>query len=61
MSLEEQIIKMKLNPPHDCPFYYNNWNCDDYCKDSDSYCSFDEFTGCPIYNEIFGIKMEREE
>jgi len=56
-TLEEQLIKFKLNPPYDCPNYFNNWNCDDSCKEFDGDCEFDEFTGCPTYNDIFGIHV----
>jgi hypothetical protein len=49
--------------PYNCPHYFNNWNSDDCCKKMDGdYCGYDEFTGCPDYNEIFGkpyIKKKR--
>jgi len=51
-----EIVEInERNPPYDCPYYYSNWNSDDYCKLHDDYCQYDEFTGCEIYNEIFGI------
>ena len=60
-KMEAQIKKLDLHPPYDCPHYFSNWNCDDSCKLTDGdYCSYDEFLGCPEYNEIFGILMPEE-
>ena len=60
-KLETQIEKLDLHPPYDCPYYFSNWNCDDSCKyHNGDYCMFSEFTGCPIYNELFGINIQEE-
>jgi len=58
-SLDAQLTKKKLHPPYDCPYYFNNWNMDECCNLTDGdYCQFCEFTGCPEYNELFGIKIK---
>ena len=63
--MSEKILNPNhVKAPYDCPYYYNNWNCDDMCKDIDDYCQYDEFTGCPEYNDISGkryIKIRSDE
>lgn len=53
-EFKKKFEKNKRNPPYDCPYFYSNWNSDEYCKLYEDYCGYDEFTGCQEYNDMMG-------
>lgn len=51
---KKKFVKNNRNPPYDCPYFYSNWNSDEYCKLYEDYCQYDEFIGCQEYNDMMG-------